>query len=56
MLDSVEEFRQVHVHAVAIAGPNVGCIWWTACLGRAFWPETETPIREFRIEDRREDL
>ena len=56
MLDSVEEFRQIHVHAVTIAGPNVGLYLLGCSLSGAFWSESETRFRESRIEDRSQDL
>ena len=56
VLDTVEEFRQVHINAMAIPVSNrllhlPGCV-----LSRASWSKTETRFRETRIEDRSQNL
>ena len=52
----IEEFRQIHVDAVAITGSNVGLYLLRCSLGRAAWSKAETRFRESGIENRREGL
>ncbi len=56
MLNPIEEFRQIHIHAVTIASPNMSLHLLGCSLSRAVWPESETRFRESRIEDRSQDL
>jgi len=56
VLDAVEEFRQIHVDAVAITGSNVGLYLLRCTVGGASWPKAKTRLRESGVESRREDL
>ena len=56
VLNSVEEFRQIHIDTVTIAGSNVSLYLLRCLLSRTLWSETETRFREIRIEDRCQDL
>jgi hypothetical protein len=55
-LDTVEEFRQVHIDAMPITGTDVGLHLLRCSVGGAAWSKAEARFRESGIEDRREDL
>ncbi len=56
MLDSVKEFRQVHVHAPAVAAANRALDLLGGSVCGTPVPKTETRFGERWIEDRGQDL
>jgi hypothetical protein len=56
MLNPVKEFGQIHVHAVTVAGPDMGLHLPGCSVSGSLRSEAETRLREVGIEDRRQDL
>ncbi|TWT74711.1 hypothetical protein CA13_73950 [Planctomycetes bacterium CA13] len=55
VLHAIEEFRQVHVDAPAIAGLNVRLNEMDRFMSGAVGPKAEARFGKLRIEDRRQD-
>ncbi len=56
MLNSVEEFRQIHIDAMSVTLPDDRLHLLRGSVGGTAGAKTETRFRKLRIEDRRQNL